>query len=116
MPVSRDRGAFCDMGADRRSAARNMRRAGVPENTIMKIAGWKTPSMFRRYDIQDGKDIQRAGKTMEKWIAARKAATTAASSDSTSALQACKSKHVNLVSKARYTSPMPPLPSGPRIS
>jgi len=26
--------------------------------------------MFRRYDIQDGKDIQRAGKTMEKWIAA----------------------------------------------
>jgi hypothetical protein len=55
-----------------------MRRAGVPENTIMKIAGWKTPSMFRRYDIQDGKDIQRAGKTMEKWIAARKAASTSA--------------------------------------
>jgi integrase len=54
----------------RRSAARNMRRAGVPEHTIMKIAGWKTPSMFRRYDIQDGRDIQRAGETMERWLGA----------------------------------------------
>jgi hypothetical protein len=49
----------------------------------MKIAGWKTPSMFRRYDIQDGKDIQRAGRTMEKWIAARKAANTSADSNAT---------------------------------
>lgn len=50
----------------RRSAARNMRRAGVPEHTVMKIAGWKTPAMFRRYDIQDGRDIQRAGEIMEQ--------------------------------------------------
>jgi len=77
----------------RRSAARNMRRAGVPENTIMKIAGWKTPSMFRRYDIQDGKDIQRAGQTMEQWIAAKKAASAADSN--ASELQASKSKQVN---------------------
>ena len=28
----------------------------------MKIAGWKTPSMFRRYDIQDGKDIRRVAE------------------------------------------------------
>jgi hypothetical protein len=47
----------------------------------MKIAGWKTPSMFRRYDIQDGKDIQRAGQTMEQWIAAKKVASTAADSN-----------------------------------
>ena len=65
------------------------------ENTIMKIAGWKTPSMFRRYDIQDGKDIQRAGKTMERWIAARKVTSAADSSDQSSALDASKSKQVN---------------------
>jgi len=62
----------------------------------MKIAGWKTPSMFRRYDIQDGKDIQRAAQTMEKWIAARKAASAVAdSSDRLSEPQASKSKHGN---------------------
>jgi hypothetical protein len=63
----------------RRSAARNMRRAGVPENTIMKIAGWKTPAMFRRYDIQDGRDIQRAAEIMEQQLARKKASSTISS-------------------------------------
>jgi len=66
----------------------------------MKIAGWKTPSMFRHYDIQDGKDIQRAGEMMEKWIAARKVASTAAataddSSNRSSELQVSKSSRLN---------------------
>jgi integrase len=65
----------------RRSAARNMRRAGVPENTIMKIAGWKTPAMFRRYDIQDGRDIQRAAELMEQQLAAKKAISTISSTN-----------------------------------
>jgi integrase len=63
----------------RRSAARNMRRAGVPENTIMKIAGWKTPAMFRRYDIQDGRDIQRAAEIMERQLAEKKPISTISS-------------------------------------
>jgi integrase len=53
----------------RRSAARNMRRAGIAEKTIMEIGGWETNAMFRRYDIHDAKDLQRAGETMELWIA-----------------------------------------------
>jgi hypothetical protein len=56
-----------------------MRRAGVPENTILKIAGWKTPSMFRRYDIQDSRDLQRAGETMERWIASQGPISTVSS-------------------------------------
>jgi integrase len=60
----------------RRSAARNMRRAGVPENTIMKIAGWKTPAMFRWYDIQDERDIQRAAEIMEQQLAQKKLIST----------------------------------------
>lgn len=52
----------------RRSAARNMRRAGIPEHTIMKIAGWKTHSMFERYDIQDSLDLKRAAETMNEWL------------------------------------------------
>lgn len=44
----------------RRTAARNMRRAGVDEVTCMKIIGHKTTSMFHRYSITDERDIQEA--------------------------------------------------------
>ena len=54
----------------RRTAARNMRRAGISEHVIMKIAGWKTNSMFRRYDIVDGRDLRDAARKMEEHIKA----------------------------------------------
>jgi len=41
----------------RRSAARALRRAGVPESVVMKIGGWKTADMFRRYAIVSQADI-----------------------------------------------------------
>src|SRR5207302_9103556 len=37
----------------RRSGARNLRRAGTQEGTIMAQGGWKTRAMFLRYDITD---------------------------------------------------------------
>ena len=43
----------------RRSAARALRTAGVPESVIMAAGGWKTPAMFRRYAIVSSAD-QRA--------------------------------------------------------
>jgi len=52
----------------RRSAARNMRLAGVPEVEIMKMAGWRTRSMFERYQIVDPKDVRRAGEQAEQWM------------------------------------------------
>ena len=37
----------------RRTAARNLIRAGVPQHVVMKLCGWKTDAMFRRYAIVD---------------------------------------------------------------
>jgi hypothetical protein len=48
----------------RRSAARNLLAAGVPETVIMKICGWKTRSVFIRYAIADTTDLTAA---MQRW-------------------------------------------------
>jgi integrase len=44
----------------RRSAARDARRNGVSEGEIMKLQGWRTRSMFDRYNIIDQTDLRRA--------------------------------------------------------
>lgn len=44
----------------RRTAARDFRKSGVSEGEIMKLAGWKTRSMFDRYNIIDDGDLRRA--------------------------------------------------------
>jgi integrase len=44
----------------RRTAARNLRKAGVAEGVIMKIGGWRTRSVFERYAIVSQADIAEA--------------------------------------------------------
>jgi integrase len=44
----------------RRTAAREFRRTGVSEGEIMTLCGWKTRSMFDRYNIIDEDDLAAA--------------------------------------------------------
>jgi integrase len=44
----------------RRSAIRNMIRAGVPRNVAMEISGHKTESIFNRCHIVDTTDVRKA--------------------------------------------------------
>lgn len=44
----------------RRSAARDLRRAGVSEGLIMRLCGWRTRSMFDRYNVVSEEDLAEA--------------------------------------------------------
>jgi integrase len=60
----------------RRTGARNMRRLGIGESVIMKIGGWRTADVFRRYDIVDQTDLEDAARRLDEKRAVRLAAET----------------------------------------
>ncbi len=49
----------------RRTGARNLRRLRVDQKTIMEIGGWKTASVFQRYNISDSEDKAEAAQLLD---------------------------------------------------
>jgi len=52
----------------RRTAVRNLRRAGVAESVIMKITGHRTRGIFERYNITHQSDTLEAGQMAEELL------------------------------------------------
>jgi integrase len=50
----------------RRTAVRNLERAGVPRSAAMKMVGHKTQAIYQRYAIADESMLRDAGKKLER--------------------------------------------------
>lgn len=51
----------------RRSAVRNMERAGIPRSVAMGITGHKTEAVYKRYDIVGGTDLTDAARKLTEY-------------------------------------------------
>jgi integrase len=77
----------------RRTAVRNMVRAGIPEKQAMKISGHRSRSIFDRYDITDERDIQIAGQKLARYLEGKSKVVTEVVTNEPSAVRGLDGKN-----------------------
>jgi len=65
----------------RRTAVRNMTRAGIPAKQARLISGHRTDSVLDRYDIVDERDIQVAGQKLAIYLERKEELVSALNQD-----------------------------------
>ena len=60
---------------ERRGAARNAIRSGVPEQVVMDLGGWRTRSVLARYNVTSERDLADALERVSLYNAERAAET-----------------------------------------